>query len=61
MSDIDFAQYGLMGNLPNSYYAPFGLFTWITPPDNVKGYTLTVEIEFVDGVRKVASIKLNDN
>lgn len=52
LSEIDFSRYKLLG-IPNNVCAEF---SWITPPTNLSNYTLTVEIEFVDGVKKTASI-----
>lgn len=55
LSEINFSHYKLLGiaGYPSLTCAEF---SWITPPVNLTKYTLQVEIEFADGVKKNADL-----
>lgn len=61
LSEIDFSRYKFLG-IPGWGNRSCAEFSWIIPPVNVSNYTLTVEIEFVGGLKKMASLTVgNEN
>lgn len=60
LSDIDFSSYHFLG-FPGYGHRPLiAEFCWITPPQNLASYTLTVEVTYADGLRQKASLTVNE-
>lgn len=62
LSEIDFSQYDFLG-VPIETLRRTGELahlSWIAPPEGLTDYTLTVEVEYADGVTKSASLHVKD-